>query len=135
MAYYGNLALRPERADEQQVKPGGRGAAAPAKAARRRAIPIGEKLLYLLTIGLVVLIAGFIIFRYAQIYQINSQLQSTNKAYNQETEQTKELQKEVERLSDPNRIKDIAKSNGYVPLSGDRIVASKDVQPPVALGP
>lgn len=135
MAYYGNLALRPERADEQQVKPGGRGAAAPAKVERRRTIPVGEKLLYLLTIGLVVLIAGFIIFRYAQIYQINSQLQSTNKAYNQETEQTKELQKEVERLSDPNRIKDIARNNGYVPLSGDSIVASKDGQPPVAMGP
>ncbi|MFC4305638.1 cell division protein FtsL [Cohnella boryungensis] len=133
MAYYGNLALRPEPKEEQQVKKNVRNQTVTQKVARRRSIPIGEKLLYLLAIGVVVFVAGLIIFRYAQIYQINGQLQETTKAFNQATEQTKELQAEVERMKDPNRIKKIAQERGYVPIEGNSIVASKDEQKAVAL--
>ncbi|TVY00576.1 cell division protein FtsL [Cohnella terricola] len=126
MAYYGNLALRPERTEEQQVKSNAHVGVAKTKVTLRRSIPIGEKLIYLFTIGLIVFVAGLIIYRYAQIYQINVNLQGTNKTYNQVSEQSKELQKEIELLSDPNRIKEIAMKNGYVPVTGDSIVASKD---------
>ncbi|TFE31729.1 cell division protein FtsL [Cohnella luojiensis] len=129
MAYYGNLALRPERVQEEKVqqKRAQSTATHQAKVARRRSIPIGEKLLYLFTIGLVVFIAGFIIFRYAQIYQINGQIQQTNKTYEQATEQTKELQREVERLSNPSLILEKAQALGYGPKK-DKIVinSSKD---------
>ncbi|QJD83595.1 cell division protein FtsL [Cohnella herbarum] len=132
MAYYGNLALRPERVQEEKVQP----ARPPQRkqepqrkqSPQQRSIPIGEKLLYLLTIGLVVFVAGFIIFRYAQIYQINGEIQATKKNYEQVIEQNKEQQREVERLNDPNRIQEVAiKELGMVKV-GAGITASKDDQ-------
>jgi cell division protein FtsL len=133
MAYYGNLALRPERAPEEKIKPQPK--TQNSKVIRRRSIPIGEKLLYLCTIALVVFIAGFIIFRYAEIYQINGQIQATNKTYDQTVEQVNELQREVERLSDPKRIKDMAIKAGMVPIPNGITVTSKDDQNAVAMKP
>jgi cell division protein FtsL len=131
MAYYGNLALRPELVPEERVQR----VTQKSKVIRRRSIPLGEKLLYLLTIAVVVFVAGFIIFRYAQIYQINGQIQATNKTYEQTTDQMKEMQREVERLSDPKLIKDKALALGMVPVPGGIIVTSKDDQTAVAMKP
>jgi cell division protein FtsL len=131
MAYYGNLALRPELVPEERVQR----VTQKSKAISRRSIPLGEKLLYLLTIAVVVFVAGFIIFRYAQIYQINGQIQATNKTYEQTTDQMKEMQREVERLSDPKLIKDKALALGMVPVPGGIIVTSKDDQTAVAMKP
>lgn len=119
MQYYGNLALRPERVQEQPQAPA-RKQAQPTqqvnKGIRRRSITMGEKLLYLITIAVVVLVAGLIIYRYAQIYQVNGQIQDTTRQYTQTTEQMKELQREVERLSDPQRIKQMVEGYGMVKL-------------------
>ena len=49
MAYYGNLALQPERKPEHIRNP----AKQPEKVIRRRPVPIGEKLLYMLTVAFV----------------------------------------------------------------------------------
>lgn len=136
MQYYGNLALRPERKPEQQQQPVRKQAQQPSKVIRRRTLPIGEKLLYLFTIAVVVLVACFIIFRYAQIYQINGQIQDTTKQYNQMTDDTKELQREVERLSDPKRIKDLAEQYGMVQIEDRGItVTSQDDRDAVAMKP
>ncbi|WP_239617372.1 septum formation initiator family protein [Cohnella mopanensis] len=139
MAYYGNLALRPERVQEerkqhqQQQQP----ARQPQRTnvPRRRTIPIGEKLLYLFTVGLVVFVAGIIIFRYAQIYQVNGEIQATKKSYEQATEKNKELQNQVNSLSDPAIIRDRAIANGYVKIEGEGITASKDDHNAVAKKP
>jgi cell division protein FtsL len=135
MAYYGNLALRPERVEEQQRQQQPARQTQKTKVTRRRSIPIGEKLLYLFTVGLVVFVAGFIIFRYAQIYQINGEIQATKKSIEQATEQNKELQNEVNRLSDPAEIRKKAIANGFVPIEGEGITASKDDQNAVAMKP
>ncbi|QMV40387.1 cell division protein FtsL [Cohnella cholangitidis] len=137
MAYYGNLALRPERVEEQQRQQRQQPArqTQKTKVTRRRSIPIGEKLLYLFTVGLVVFVAGFIIFRYAQIYQINGEIQATKKSIEQATEQSKELQNEVNRLSDPAEIRKKAIANGFVPIESEGITASKDDQNAVAMKP
>ncbi len=124
MAYYGNLALRPERVQEEKVQQSR--TTHKSKVTRRRSIPIGEKLLYLFTIAVVVLVAGIIIFRYAQIYQINGQIQATNKTYEQTSEQMKELQREVERLSDPKLIVEKATALGYKSVSGAITIPSKE---------
>jgi cell division protein FtsL len=134
MAYYGNLALRPEQAPEERVKQAAQ-TTQTSKVVRRRSIPIGEKLLYLLTIAIVVFVAGFIIFRYAQIYQINGQIQKTNKMHEQKVEQINELQREVERLSDKKLIKEKALALGMVPVPGGITVTSKDDQNAVAIKP
>lgn len=122
MQYYGNLAMRPERVQEQPQSPARQKAQQVNKVIRRRSITMGEKLLYLVTIAVVVLVAGFIIYRYAQIYQINGQIQDTTRQYAQTTEQMKELQREVERLSDPKKIAEIAASYGMVKLESNQSI-------------
>lgn len=132
MPYYGNLAVRPatspqqppqrpqpQREEEQRVDT--------RKVIRRRNLPLGEKLLYLFTIVVVVLVAGLIIFRYAEIYQLNREIQSTQQEFERTSEQIKELQRDVERLSDPKRILQKATEYGMVPIDGHGIiVTSKD---------
>ncbi len=122
MAYYGNLALQPQKKTEQSPQPaGGR-----KKVVRRRQLPIGEKLLYLFTVMICAVVAGLIVYRYAEIYQMNRQIQEINRQYEQTAGQLKELQREAERLSDPKRIIDEAKNKlGMVqldPSSGITIV-------------
>ncbi|MFD0672019.1 cell division protein FtsL [Cohnella sp. GCM10027633] len=138
MQYYGNLAIKPERAPEQQQTPARKQAPAqqPSKSVRRRTIPIGEKLLYLFTVAVVVLVACFIIYRYAQIYQMNGQIQETSNQYNQTTEQMKELQREIERLSDPKRIRDKAMNEyGMVPVESRGITVTSQDGRAVAMKP
>jgi cell division protein FtsL len=132
MAYYGNLALRPERVQEEKVQKT-QTTHRSKVVTRRRSIPIGEKLLYLFTIAVVVFIAGFIVFRYAQIYQINGEIQAKNKTFEQTSQQMKELQREVERLSDPKLIKDKAIALGMRPIASNGItVTSKEDQTAMA---
>ncbi|MBW5444836.1 cell division initiation protein [Cohnella sp. CFH 77786] len=116
MAYYGNLALRPERKPQQTPPP----ARQTEKIVRRRQLPVGEKLLYLFTVAVCAVVAGLIIYRYAEIYQMNRQIQDMNRTYEQTVGQMKELQREVERLSEPKRIIDEARKLGYVQLDPNR---------------
>lgn len=135
MQYYGNLALRPERVQEQPKSPARQQAQQVNKVVRRRSITMGEKLLYLVTVAVVVLVAGLIIYRYAEIYQINGQIQDTTRQYTQTTEHMKELQREVEHLGDMKRIQDLAEGYGMVKVenrsititsnSGDKAVVAK----------
>jgi len=125
MQYYGNLALRPERVQEQPQSPARQQQSQQAnKVVRRRSITLGEKLLYLVTVAVVVLVAGLIIYRYAEIYQINGQIQSTTRQYTQTTEHMKELQREVEHLSDMKRIRDLAEGYGMVQVEKRSIITS-----------
>ncbi|WP_027088342.1 cell division protein FtsL [Cohnella panacarvi] len=121
MQYYGNLALRPERVQEQPQSPARQQSQQVNKVVRRRSITMGEKLLYLVTVAVVVLVAGLIIYRYAEIYQINGQIQDTTRQYTQTTEHMKELQREVEHLSDMKRIRDLAAGYGMVQVENRSI--------------
>jgi cell division protein FtsL len=130
MAYYGNLALQPQRKPEQTPK----GAQEREKVLRRRPLPIGEKLLYLFTLVVCAIVAGFIVYRYAEIYQMNREIQEINRQYEQKAEQLKELQREAERLSDPKRIIDEAKNKlGMVQLDPSRSITIVDKGGAVAM--
>ncbi|RKP55263.1 cell division protein FtsL [Cohnella endophytica] len=137
MAYYGNLALRPERVEEQRAQPAVRQQqqqqSIKSKVTKRRSIPIGEKLLYLFSIALVVFVAGFVIFRYAQIYQINGQVQASTKAYTQATEKAKELQQQIDQLSASSRITKWAEEHGFERQTDNKVkVKVKDDRSAVA---
>ncbi|MBJ6363150.1 cell division protein FtsL [Paenibacillus sp. GCM10012307] len=109
MAYmHGNLALKPKKQPEQprvQRK---------QTVVRRKSIPVQEKLLYLFTILVCVFVAGAIIFRYAQIYQINLDIKELNRQQVEMSADIKELQKQVEQLSDPEVIRKKAMDQGMV---------------------
>jgi cell division protein FtsL len=124
MEYYGNLALRPERKPQQTAKP----VTQREKVIRRRHLPLGEKLLYIFTLAVGVSVAGLIIYRYAEIYQMNRQIQELNHKFEQTTVQMKEMQREVERLSDPQRISEYAgKQLGMVAGDPHGITVGEDV--------
>ncbi|AJY76360.1 cell division protein FtsL [Paenibacillus beijingensis] len=106
MAYTnGNLALQPKRKpDQKQVRETKR------VLVKRKPLPVQEKLLYLFTVALFVVVAGVIIFRYAEVYQLNLEIKNLNKQYAQMTVDMKELQKQVQELSDPERIRKLAEN-------------------------
>ncbi|RJE90777.1 cell division protein FtsL [Paenibacillus sp. 1011MAR3C5] len=132
MAYVnGNLALQPKR------KPGQKEVIRETKKVviKRKSLPVQEKLLYLFTVIICVVVAGIIISRYAHIYDMNlhiKQLNTENQTLNVEMA---ELKRQVEMLGDPERIRKLAESQGMVSSSVDNgIMVKKDsVNPSIAL--
>lgn len=121
MQYYGNLALREER---KKAEPAQRSSNRQAPQPRRRTIPVGEKLLYLLTVMLLVGVSSLIVYRYAGLYQMNREIQLTSNQYEDTVQQSKELQREVEKLKDPSHIQEMALKLGLQPLNGQPITLS-----------
>lgn len=119
MRYYGNLAVREERQPEQKKQ---QRTAAPQTASqvRRKSIPVGEKLLYLLTVFVFVGVAGLILYRNAGLYEMNRNIQKITNEYETSADQSKELQREVDKLRDPARINDLATKLGFVQPNGQQ---------------
>lgn len=111
MAYMnGNLALQPKRKQNQQpvIRE------TKKVVVTRKSIPVQEKLLYLFTVLICVVVAGVIIFRYAQIYDMNLEIKQLNNDYQTMNVEMEELKKQVEMLSDPERIRKMAETQGMV---------------------
>lgn len=111
MAYVnGNLALQPKRKQDQQtvIKETKR------LVKTRKSLPVQEKLLYMFTVLMCVVVAGVIIFRYAQIYDMNLQIKKLNSEYQTMNIEMEDLKKQVEMLSDPERIRKLAENQGMV---------------------
>ncbi len=111
MAYVnGNLALQPKRKQDQQtvIKETKR------LVKTRKSLPVQEKLLYMFTVLMCVVVAGVIIFRYAQIYDMNLQIKKLNSDYQTMNIEMEDLKKQVEMLSDPERIRKLAETQGMV---------------------
>jgi cell division protein FtsL len=118
MAYVnGNLALQPKRKPEQKK------AFRETKkvVVKRKSLPVQEKLLYMFTIIVCVIVAGVIIFRYAQIYEINNDIKNMTNKYAAMEVEMKELQKQVETLSNPERIEQQAEELGMGDFSEDTL--------------
>lgn len=111
MAYVnGNLALQPKRKPDpkQQYRE------TKKVQIKRKSMPVQEKLLYLFTIIVCVIVAGVIIFRYAQIYEMDKKIKDMTRDYTTMQVEMKELKKQVETLKNPETIQDQAKSQGMV---------------------
>lgn len=122
MAYInGNLALQPKRKQEQDYKI----RETKKKVIKRKSLPVQEKLLYLFTVLVCVVVAGVIIFRYAQIYDMNLQIrQLTNEQQTMNVEMA-DLKRQVEMLSDPERIRKMAETQGMASSSDKGITVKK----------
>ncbi|MBD2844404.1 septum formation initiator family protein [Paenibacillus sp. IB182496] len=114
MAYmHGNLALQPKKEPQHAPKPKKR------VIVKRKTMPVQEKLLYLFTIAVCVIVAGTIIFRYASIYQMNVNIQDLNRQQNALSIEVQELKKKVEQLSDPQVLRGKAIEQGMVQSDPD----------------
>ncbi|MGN7761216.1 hypothetical protein [Paenibacillus sp. 22594] len=122
MAYTrGNLAVQPKRKEEadrlyrEKTK----------VVTRRMVLPLQEKLLYMLTLGVFVLVAATLIWRYVHIYDLNLQAQkldaqiaSTKKDIATFQMEKQSLEQTVaQRATELGFIKPSEDSTIYIPLS------------------
>lgn len=115
MYYQGNLAIK-EKRNTQTVYRETR-----CTVRRRKTIPTKEKLLYLFAVVICVVVAGLVIFRYAQIYEVNAKLQQIEKDIKTLESENGTLKLEVNKLSDPGRLMDRAKLLGLRPSNEQEI--------------
>ncbi|RAP76663.1 septum formation initiator family protein [Paenibacillus montanisoli] len=109
MAYVnGNLAMQPKR--KQEPRPQFR--ETKKVVVKRKSLPMQEKLLYMFTILACVIVAGVIIFRYAQIYQMELEVKKLSNQHVELTEQIAYLTSEYEKAKDPAYIREQAKKQG-----------------------
>jgi len=125
MAYInGNLALQPKRKPQQEQQ---KYRETKRVVVRRKSIPVQEKLLYIFTVFIGVIVAGVIIFRYAQIYDMNLEIKQLNNSYQSLTVEMEDLKRQVEVLSEPERIRELAESQGMVSVTeGGITVVTKE---------
>ncbi|OAS13644.1 septum formation initiator family protein [Paenibacillus oryzisoli] len=113
MASYiqGNLALDPKRKPNsgQRVK-----IKETTKVVyRNSSLPAQEKMLYLFTVVLCVIVAGVIIWRFAAIYQMNANILKMQGEIREIQAQNSALKQEVEKLQSPDRLKEEAVRLGF----------------------
>src|SRR5690606_9975645 len=82
---------------------------------RKKSIPTKEKLLYLFGVMICVIVAGLVIFRSAQIYEVNARIQQIEKEIERVETENATMQLEVNKLSDPKRLIEKAKLLGLRP--------------------
>ncbi|MGO4530983.1 hypothetical protein AB4Z30_18015 [Paenibacillus sp. 2TAF8] len=118
MAYTrGNLAVKEkaqERVTQQRYKE------TTKVVTRRTGLPASEKLLYLITLFAVIIVGGALMSRYAHIYELNKQAQSTIVETKKAEKTIADLQVERETLN--NQVVENAKRLGYVEASGKDVI-------------
>lgn len=96
------------------------------KVTRKKSIPAKEKLLYLFTVVVFTVVASVLLFRYAQIYDINLQIKNMNTDIKTMNVELQQLERDVQTLSNPIRIREIAESQGMVNAMDSGIVLRTD---------
>lgn len=91
---------------------------------RSKALPLQEKLLYLFTVGICVVVAGLIIWRYALIYEMNANIKSIEQKIAKLEAENSILKQKVDGLSDPRRLEEEAKKLGYSVPGDNQIKAA-----------
>jgi cell division protein FtsL len=91
------------------------------KVYRNRAIPAQEKLLYLFTVVLCVIVAGTIIWRYSQIYAMNSKIHDIETQIRQLKVDNDNLKQQWNQANDPDRLRKDAEKTGLTLTNPDSI--------------
>lgn len=113
----GNLALQQKLKPVQKVK-----IKETTKVVyKNKPLPVQEKMLYLFTVVLCVLVAGVIIWRYSQIYQMNAHLLKMQQEIRQIQAENSSLKQEVEKLQSTDRLMDEAKKMGFKPYDDKQV--------------
>ncbi|KQY87456.1 hypothetical protein ASD24_06240 [Paenibacillus sp. Root52] len=119
MAYTrGNLAVK-EKASQQRVTQQ-RYKETTKVVTRRTGLPAREKFLYLLTLLAVIVVGGLMMSRYAQIYDLNKQAQSTLSEVREAEKTIADLQVEREKLN--NLVIEHARELGYVEATDKNVI-------------
>ena len=110
------------------------------KVYRNRSIPTQEKLLYLFTVVLCVIVAGTIIWRYSQIYEMNTKIHNIEISIKQIQAENDSLKLKLNKANHPDKLKMDAVTSGLKPTDPDQItlvpakqVSAKSNNPKVAM--
>ncbi|WP_128895117.1 cell division protein FtsL [Longirhabdus pacifica] len=107
-AYYdGNLALKKE---EPKVKY----RETKTTITRKHGLPIREKLLYLLVVVLCCAIAGSVVWKYNEIYQLNLSMQQMQQEIEQLKKESATLKIETQQMLAPQSMIMLAESKGMI---------------------
>jgi len=79
---------------------------------KTKTLPVQEKLLYLFTVIVCVLVASVIIWRYAQIYEMNSAIQKIQTEINNLEAENRILKQKIDELADPRKLENQARAWG-----------------------
>ncbi|QGQ95771.1 cell division protein FtsL [Paenibacillus psychroresistens] len=116
MYVHGNLAME-EQVNRETVKV----REIKRKVYRKKAIPVQEKLLYLFTVLLCVIVAGTIIWRYAQIYEMNTEIHTIETQIKALQAENDILKQQWNKANDPERLRIEAEKTGLSQLDPDEI--------------
>jgi cell division protein FtsL len=106
---HGNLAVEQRAGQKVKIKETRK------VVVRNKALPVQEKLLYLFIVVIFVAVAGAILWRYAQIYQMNKQILLMQQQIRQVQAENSALKQEVEKLQSNDRLREQAMQWGFVP--------------------
>lgn len=113
-SYYGNLALMPQETREPKTRTPKK-----RKVTIHYALPLKEKLAYLLLLGAVVIVAGLILSRYALIAEENYQIEKIKQEITDVQKENELLRLQIAESSSPERILKIAKEMGLTKQDGN----------------
>lgn len=113
-SYYGNLALMPQETREPKPRTPKK-----RKVTIHYALPLKEKLAYLLLLGAVVIVAGLILSRYALIAEENYQIEKIKQEITDIQKENELLRLQIAESSSPERILKIAKEMGLTKQDGN----------------
>ncbi len=120
MAYTrGNLAVKEQQQPAKRTYPGYREKT--MVVTRRTYLPIKEKLLYLLTVVVCVMVASLIIWQNANIYGLNKQTQKVERAIKTSKSEISRLTVQKQQLE--NGIRDKAMQMGYVDTTDQPVIS------------
>ncbi|WP_028549277.1 cell division protein FtsL [Paenibacillus sp. UNC451MF] len=99
---------------------------------RSKSLPVQEKLLYLFTVLVCVAVASLIIWRYAQIYEMNTRIMKLETDIQMLQAENSVLKRSVDKLSSPDRLREEAKKWGMGPTDEKQIskVARQNTESP-----
>lgn len=88
---------------------------------RKHQVPAREKLFYLVAIMICVIVAGTIIYKQAQIYEVNTNIQHIEKEIERLEMQNKALVLSVRKMQEPNKLYEMGLEMGFVQPADEAI--------------
>ena len=92
------------------------------KSINKRNMPAGEKVFYIFSVIFVVIVSSFVISGYAQIAEYNYSIQKLENSITQLNKDNESLQREIAKLSSPERIITIAKEELGMTLDEEQVI-------------
>lgn len=116
---HGSLAVeqRNEQPEKKPRKPQEQAKSKPTP----KTMPVSEKLFYLFTVVICVVVACVVIWRYAQIYEMNTRIHMIEQKIGELEAENNTLKLEINRLQSPPRLIEEAEKRGFAPVADSQV--------------